>query len=397
MDFTPILPLDNEGNIFEDLIAKAENLVVKSSSLSCVHTAQTLNAISKMLFFVNSYYSNKIESEGTHPIDIENAIKKKFSQNSREHKLQILSINYIKTQKMLFSKAGDFDVFDTDTIKSIHKFLYSQDDMESFLKIQDDKKSISMKAGELRKKEVKIGLHVPPFAKELPIMLNKMQNLYKMLNLTSNAKLLICVFAYHHRLTWMHPFLDGNGRISRLLLDLSLRKILGESYGIWNISRGLARDSSKYKTMLNNADMPRFNDFDGRGNLSTKELKNFVNYLLDISLEQINYMNSCIRLDNLSDRIDEYVKIFSTTKGFYKKPLPKETNTLLKELLLKGEIPRGKVGNIINCSRRKATDIVKLLLEVEIFESKSVKDRLRINFNAHMSQFIFPDIVPPSS
>lgn len=45
MDFTPILPLDNEGNIFEDLIAKAENLVVKSSSLSCVHTIQTLTQI----------------------------------------------------------------------------------------------------------------------------------------------------------------------------------------------------------------------------------------------------------------------------------------------------------------------------------------------------------------
>lgn len=80
----------------------------------------------------------------------------------------------------------------------------------------------------------------------------------------TNAKLLICIFAYHHRLTWVHPFLDGNGRISRLLLDLSLRKTLGGNYGVWNISRGLARDSDKYKTMLNNADMPRFRDFDGR-------------------------------------------------------------------------------------------------------------------------------------
>lgn len=397
MDFTPILPLDNKGDIFKDLITKAECLIVNSSSLSCVHTPQTLNAISKILFFINSYYSNHIELEGTHPINIENAMRKNFSQNSREHKLQILSINYIKTQEMLFSKAEEFDIFDINTIKFIHKFLYSQDDMESFLTIYDEKQSIFMTAGELREQEVKIGLHVPPFAKELPSMLNQMLNLYKMQNLNTNAKFLICIFAYHHRLTWAHPFLDGNGRISRLLLDLSLRKVLGESYGVWNISRGLARDSDKYKTMLNNADMPRCGDFNGRGYLSTRELKNFVNYLLDTSLEQVKYMNSCIRLDSLSDRIDEYVKIFSTTAGFYEKPLPKETNVLLKELLLKGEISRGQVGNIINCSRRKATDIVKLLLDVEILESKGVKDKLRINFNAHMSQFVFPDIVPTSS
>lgn len=62
MEFFPVL----QHNIFEKLIIKAEQVVLKSETLSCVHTSQTINAISQMLHTVNSYYSNKIESEGTH-------------------------------------------------------------------------------------------------------------------------------------------------------------------------------------------------------------------------------------------------------------------------------------------------------------------------------------------
>lgn len=146
--------------------------------------------------------------------------------------------------------------------------------------------------------------------------------------------------------------------------------------------------------MLNNADMPRQGDFDGRGALSTKELCNFVEYMLDIALDQIEYMSSCLKLDNLSKRVDEYIQIYSSTLGPYGKLLPKETNLILKELLLKGEIARGEVGIVIHCSRRKATDITKALLDEGILESNGIKDKLRINFNAHMSQFIFPELVP---
>jgi Fic family protein len=398
MEFTPILPRDLQGNIFEKLIIKAERVILKSETLNCVHTSQTISAISKMLYTVNSYYSNQIESEGTHPISIEKAMKKEYSKDSKERSLQTLSINYIQTQKMLYSKVNDTSAFDLETICLAHKFLYSQEGMESFLEIKsNDETRVQMTPGALRNREVQVGMHIPPSAHSLLGLLTQMLDLYNIENKGTLTKRLILALAFHHRLTWIHPFLDGNGRVSRLILDLSLKQLLGESYGIWNIARGLARDSKKYKVMLNNADMPRQGDMDGRGALSTKELCSFVEYMLDIALDQIEYMSSCLKLDSLSKRVDEYVQIYSTTLGPYGKLLPKETNLILKELLLKGEIARGEVGIVIHCSRRKATDITKALLDEGILASNGIKDKLRINFNAHMSQFIFPELVPALS
>jgi hypothetical protein len=58
---------------------------------------------------------------------------------------------------------------------------------------------------------------------------------------------------------------------------MMLRSGLGAS-GLWSISRGLARglnDRTQYKAMMNHADTQRPNDLDGRGNLSTRALREF--------------------------------------------------------------------------------------------------------------------------
>ena len=34
---------------------------------------------------------------------------------------------------------------------------------------------------------------------------------------------LIAVMAAHHRFAWIHPFIDGNGRVGRLLTDAILK------------------------------------------------------------------------------------------------------------------------------------------------------------------------------
>lgn len=50
---------------------------------------------------------------------------------------------------------------------------------------------------------------------------------------------------FHHRLVWIHPFPNGNGRHARLMTDLILENVLGQSSFSWggrNLARkGLAR------------------------------------------------------------------------------------------------------------------------------------------------------------
>src|SRR5436305_942518 len=57
---------------------------------------------------------------------------------------------------------------------------------------------------------------------------------------------LIALAAAHHRLMWIHPFLDGNGRVARLFTDAYFLRSSVTGYGLWNVSRGLARQRDSY-------------------------------------------------------------------------------------------------------------------------------------------------------
>ena len=93
---------------------------------------------------------------------------------------------------------------------------------------------------------------------------------------------------------WVHPFLDGNGRVARLMSYAMLRQTLNTS-GLWSIARGLARNEAAYKKHLQACDEPRRGDRDGRGSLSESALANFIEFFLTI----------CIDQNRIHGRIDE--------------------------------------------------------------------------------------------
>lgn len=78
---------------------------------------------------------------------------------------------------------------------------------------------------------------------------------------------MVAVAAAHHRLAWIHPFPDGNGRVAQLHSHVLLQS-MGLTNGVWSPLRGLARTQKDYYLRLAQADMPRHGDLDGRGNLS---------------------------------------------------------------------------------------------------------------------------------
>lgn len=109
----------------------------------------------------------------------------------------------------------------------------------------------------------------------------------------SKFRKVIAIAAAHHRLLWIHPFLDGNGRVARLMAHAMFRR-LGIGSGLWAVSRGLARNSTEYKSLLMAADRSRENDYDGRGNLSEPALAAFCEFFLRVSLDQIRFMQSIL-------------------------------------------------------------------------------------------------------
>jgi len=379
-----------------ELLSMAETLCIKSAALAGSHAPQVLYGIKELLRKVNSYYSNQIESEGTHPIDIDKATRQEFSNDSKEKQLQQLSLVHIEVQKYVESYFTENQTpFHRDFILNVHRELYAHPDMAHFLHIEDKENHtiIEMIPGKLRESNVRVGRHIAPNYNEIPSFFNKYELLYKVPNHATQAKQVIYALASHHRLMWIHPFLDGNGRTARLVLDGILNSMPLEGYGLWNVSRGLSRRSEDYKRYLALADMARQGDLDGRGALSTKAFISYIKFMLEVALDQVDFMNKNLKMHSLHERIESYVRL-SKESLFDTKPLPKYSELLFKELLMVGEMPRGKVMDIIHTKDRTATTLIKELIQMDFLESDTPKSAIRLKFNAHFASYIFPELIP---
>ena len=397
MYFTPILPYDLKGTIDLELLSLSEEVCIRSAALSGSHNIFILDAIKDLLRKTNSYYSNKIESEGTHPLDIEKAMRKDFSANEYDKRLQLLSLAHIDVQKYIeysLSNHTDRNIFTKQFILNLHKEFYTKEGMESFLQIKYEDKELQMQAGKLREDDVYVGKHIAPKHSELDSIFHLFESQYKgVYSPSTQALKLLYALSSHHRLVWIHPFLDGNGRVSRLFLDAALLSISLDGYGLWNISRGLARQSEEYKKHLSLADMPMQGATDGKGPLSLRGLHYYLKYMLATALDQIAFMHKNLQLNSLGHKIDKFV-LLSEQGMLNASPLPKYSSSLFKELLIRGEIPRGEVQHIINKSDRTATTLIKTLSQMDYLESDTPKSAIRLKFNAEFASYLMPDLIP---
>jgi Fic family protein len=208
---------------------------------------------------------------------------------------------------------------------------------ESLLVVEnpDTKERIPVVPGQMRSRTVAVGRHVAPVAEDLPAFMGRFEEAYDAARLTKPRQV-IAVAAAHHRFLWIHPFLDGNGRVARLMSHAMLLEI-GIGSALWSVSRGLARHSSDYKRLLMAADEPRRNDLDGRGALSHDALIDFCRFFLETCLDQIRYMRELLDPSELQRRMELYVRDEESAER-----LPKRSYAVLREALLSGELERGR-------------------------------------------------------
>ncbi len=285
----PLFPLDDDREL-EDCVA---DLLKKSSNLAGRINGEVAISIGKLVRSMNCYYSNLIEGHNTHPRDIDRALKKDYSADTKKRNLQLEAVAHIAVQEMIDTGDINHNIVSKEALCQIHKeFCTRLPDELLWVYNPDTGMRIRIDPGCLRHGEVKIGAHIPPLAPSLPQFMERFANAYDPLKL-SQIKQVIAVAASHHRLLWIHPFYDGNGRVTRLFSHAYLKNInIGNS--LWSVSRGLARSSNNYKSLLMQADMVRQGDLDGRGNLSAKGLKAFCMFFLEVCIDQIEYMASIL-------------------------------------------------------------------------------------------------------
>lgn len=388
----------------EDVPSELNNLAIKlievSASLSSSVHPITREAIADFLRPMNSYYSNLIEGHDTHPIDIEKALKGDFSDNKIKEDYQKEAHAHIEVHKYICNlykrDRESFLPTSADFLRLIHKEFYDYlpDGFRFVVSKEGEKKEV--RPGEYREGEVEVGRHVAPTYKCLEDFMKRFETFYSPLENANKSKTrrIISIAASHHRLAWIHPFLDGNGRVTRLFSDACFMHENLDGGGLWSISRGLARNNDRYKENLAHADRKRQGDYDGRGNLSNKALIEFCVFFLEVAIDQVNYMTSILETDKIVKRLEAFTELLVIKKG-----IKTESKYILVDLFLKGTITKADVMRITGTSDKTAKSITDHLESLGLLETISEKGKkvfYKPKYPINYSPSIFPGLYPSS-
>jgi len=345
-----------------------------------------LSSLAELVRAMNCYYSNLIEGHDTHPIDIERALKGDYSKDVKKRDLQLEAKAHIAVQQWIDTGGLKGSATTINSITHIHQRFCERLPKEMlWAENPETQEKLKVIPGELRQHDVKVGFHVPVSAPAVPRFLKRYEEVYSRLGKTET---IIAAAAAHHRLVWIHPFLDGNGRVARLVSHATLLDVL-DTGSVWSIARGLARNVSEYKFHLAACDLQRRNDLDGRGNLSEESLAEFTQFFLTVCLDQVKFMEALMQPDLLRTRIltwaDEEIRL---------NKLPPKANNILEALLYRGELPRGEVASIVGTGERQARRVVSTLIEQGVVISDSSRAPLRLAFPAALASRWMPGLFP---
>lgn len=240
---------------------------------------------------IEAHYSNLLEGHDTPVADIQRALRSDYSADPMARNLQIEAKAYVEVQGLIGRDQMPFPPMSVDGIRWIHRQFCSRLP-DRFLHIKDSltDATVPVEPGELRKHHVGVGRHLAPEPGALPALLARLVEAYSSPMLDGKQRIL-AVPASHHRLLWIHPFTDANGRVARLFSH-ALLKELGLGAELWSLSRGLALGAGRYKGLLQAADEPRRGDLDGRGTLTEAGLAEFCGFFLDACIEEIETVKS---------------------------------------------------------------------------------------------------------
>lgn len=382
----PLLPPDGERRL-EDL---ALDLATKASGLASQLPPAVRRGVGDLVRSMNCYYSNLIEGHDTHPRDIDRALAHAdYSTDPQKRALQLEAVAHIEVQRLIDHREDlQAETTSTDYIAWLHReFCNRLPEEMLWVENPDTGRRVQIEGGALRTGWVQVGRHIPPSAEALPRFLKRFADAYDNSRL-SRVRQIIALGAAHHRLLWIHPFFDGNGRVTRLMSHASLQRC-GVGSSLWSVARGLARNVQEYKALLMAADGPRRGDLDGRGNLSTQALTDFCAFFLTICIDQVEFMASLLEPNDLLRRmrlhIEEEVEAGSLPKGSF---------PMLREALLAGEVPRGRAQEITGYGERMARNVVSDLIKKGYLKSDSTRAPLTLAFPIDAVERWFPRLYP---
>jgi Fic family protein len=384
----PLLPSEHRMG---PLLERAHDLIRKADRLSGWCPSGALPGLRSSLRAMNSYYSNKIEGQHTLPLEIEQALRNDYAQDADKARRQRMALAHMATEaqlEALWPTWDDAKVWSVQTVCDIHQDLFARLP-EADRAIESTAGLQTLQPGALREREVSVGRHAAPAATVLPAFLSRWSSVYS--GVRRGELQLLAMAAAHQRLAWIHPFADGNGRVVRLHSHLVLGH-MGLTNGLWSPLRGFARTHEAYYAHLAAADEPRAGDLDGRGNLTESGLIRWIDYVLGVCIDQVDFMSGLLSLDGMKDRM---AACLAYEERVVKQGVRPEALRALHYLFAsQAELDRADFKAMLGLGERLATAQVSALLKRGLLESDSPHGKLRFGVPQHALRFYFPSLWP---
>jgi len=230
----PPIVLD-EGMI--KLLTKANRSIGILEGMS--HQVPDIDLFVSMYVRKEALLSSQIE--GTQAT-LDDVLDPNLEENTNQNVAEV--INYIKASQYAVNRLNELPICNR-LLREIHAILLSG--------LRGHDKS----PGEFRISQnwigpagcdLKTARYIPPMPED---MISAMSDLEKFINTESNLDDLIKIALVHYQFETIHPFLDGNGRIGRLLIALLLREYKLLSRDTLYISYFLKRNRIEYYDRLN--------------------------------------------------------------------------------------------------------------------------------------------------
>ncbi|MCL4759483.1 MAG: Fic family protein [Rhodocyclaceae bacterium] len=383
--FEPLLPQTE----LEALAARSRPVVEMALALRKALSPATLASLRELVRAMNSYYSNTIEGQGTHPANIARALRAEFSEQAGIAQRQRIALAHIAAERKLEARIAidglqEGAILRPEFLLTAHRMLYGQ--LAEADRRTEDGHVVA--PGELRREDVAVGRHQPPAHAALPAFLTRMDEVYG--RVTGLDPVLYAVASAHHRAAWVHPFRDGNGRACRLQTHCALYPL---SQGLWSVNRGLARDRETYYAMLDHADMVRQGDLDGRGNLSERALREWCEYFIDVCADQVRFLAQMFELEGLKGRIADLVHL----RGRKDKAYDESLVMPLYVTASAGPITRGQFQRMTGMPERTARRALARLLKDGLLVSESDKAPVSFNFPLDTLNILLPNLYPEAA
>ena len=173
----PMMP----SPISRELQDLALELTDKAARLAGMLRPDVSLAVGSLVRSMNCYYSNLIEGHDTHPRDIDRALQGDYSNEPRKRDLQLEAKAHIRLQELIdAAKDHERNVVSPEYIKWLHKeFCENLPDELQWVENPDTKEKLKNIPGELRKKDVVVGRHIPIEASAIPEFLDRFENSYR--------------------------------------------------------------------------------------------------------------------------------------------------------------------------------------------------------------------------